>query len=209
MPASPSSAVRDAYAPCGRELHRRHGAARGEAVVKEHLAAARAGPLVVAGCRVRRERERRRRLLGRSSRAASRRRRRAAIGPDGAGRPEDLRDLDVHDHAADLAADLVARDERRQEILAGRVRGFARAPATSGTSTVPKWLTLPTCMSSRTRPWLRDAVRERRVVHRYDVARADDGGAARRAARVARARCAAACRLHGSSPAASADDSRS
>ena len=39
-------------------------------------------------------------------------------------------------------------------------------------------------MSSRTRPWLNDAVRERRVVNRHDVARADDAGAARDAARV-------------------------
>ena len=74
--------------------------------------------------------------------------------PDGARRAEDLRDLDVHDHAADFAADLVAGDERREEILAARASSSAASDSRAGTSTVPKWLTLPTCMSSRTRPWL-------------------------------------------------------
>ena len=47
----------------GRELHGRHGAARGQAVMEEHLAPARARPFVVAGGHVRGERERIRRLL--------------------------------------------------------------------------------------------------------------------------------------------------
>ena len=136
-----------------RELHGRHGAARGQAVVEEHLAAARAGPFVVAGRHVRGERERSRRLLlvqAEELRAGSG----SGDRPDGAGRAEDLRDLDVHDHAADFAADLVAGDERREEILAARVRVVAASDNRAGTSTVPKWLTLPTCMSSRTSPWL-------------------------------------------------------
>ena len=53
------------------------------------------------------------------------------------------------------------------------------------------------------------AVRERRVVKRHDVARADDAGAPRALPPEFARAMAAACRLHGCSPAASADDSKS
>ena len=77
-----------------------------------------------------------------------------------------------------------------------------------GISTVPKWLTLPTCMSSRTRPWLRTPFANAASWIDTTSPMPMIGAPCVAAPELARA-IAADWRLHGSSPAASADDSKS
>ena len=190
-----------------RELHGRYGAARGQAVMEEHLAAARTRPFVVAGSHVRGERERIRRLLlvqAEELRAGGGR----GDRPDGAGRAEDLRDLDVHDHAADFAADLVAGDERGQKILAARMRVFRECEQGRDQHRAQMAHAADVHVVAD-EAVAANAVRERRIVN--DTTSLVPMMPARRARRrrSLRARSLPLARLHGSSPAASAEESRS
>ncbi len=191
-----------------RELHGRDAAARGEPRVEPHLAAARRGPFVVAGRRVRAERERRDGLVGvraEQLRAGGRGRDRAR---DARG-PEDLRDVGVHDHPADLAAHLVARDERRQEFLAARARAFREREQRRHEHGAEMAHAADVHVVAH-ETVAGHAVREGRVLHGHDVARADDAGAAPRERRPScGARPRRPARLHGSEVDASAEESRS
>ena len=161
-----------------RELHGSNGAARGKTSVEEHLAAAGRGPFVVARCCVGAETERRGGLLGRETEQLRARRRRGDRPRDSGG-PEILRHVDVEDHPANFAADLVARDERSEKVLATRLGRFGEREQRRHEHGSQVTHAADVHVVAH-QPVADHAVRERRVLHRHDVARADDPGAAAR-----------------------------
>ena len=123
-----------------------------DAGLEEHLVGAGVRPLVLAADQIGRERERARglRLVEAEQPAAG--------GGGGkrageAGRAEGSGEFRRHKRAADAAANLISDDRRGSEAASVDAPLLAPSASRGGRTTMPRWLTLPVCMSSRTRPW--------------------------------------------------------